>query len=84
MAAKEVPDIKAGILEALSSNPKLTKYRLARDLNLSSSTHVNNYLTGDTKKSRVEVLYMLFKKYDILVEAFKETPQYRKLINPGE
>ena len=79
----EAKDIREALQIALRDNPKLTKYRLAKDLNLSSATHVNNYLTGTTKKPRVEVMYMLYKRYEILVEDFKETPQYRKLTEPA-
>ncbi len=78
----EAKDIREGLQIALREHPKLTKYRLAKDLNLSSSSHVNNYLTGVTKKARIEVLAMLYKRYNILVEDYKESPQYRKLIAP--
>ncbi len=78
----EAQDIREGLQIALRDNPKLTKYRLAKDLNLSSASHVNNYLTGSTKKARIEVLAMLYRRYSILVEDYKVSPQYKKLIAP--
>lgn len=82
MIVEEVPNIKEAIKKVLIDNPKLSKYRLAKDLNLSTSTHINNYLSGDTKKARKEVYKALLRKYSILVEEYKEDPDYKKsLIN---
>jgi hypothetical protein len=78
MAVTEVKNVREAVIHVLAENPNLTKYRLAKELNLSTSSHINNFLSEATKKTRVEVLRLLFKKFDVLVEAYKETPEYRK------
>jgi len=74
----EVPSIKSGILTALKNDDNLTKYKLAKDLNLSTATHVNNFITGKTKKTRPEVMKLLFDKYGILIEDYKNSSEYKR------
>ena len=73
----EVPNIKEAIVAAMKKDDKLTKYRLAKDLNLSTATHINNFLTGETKKTRPEVMKLLLNKYGILIEDYKNSAEYK-------
>ena len=74
----EVPNIKEGILTALKRDDNLTKYKLGKALNLSTATHVNNFITGKTKKTRPEVMKLLLEKYGILIEDYKNSTEYRR------
>jgi len=67
----EVPNIKEAIMTALKQNDRLTKYKLSKDLNLSTAAHINNFITGKTKSTRVEVMRLLFEKYGILIKKYK-------------
>jgi len=80
----EVADIREGIIIVMRDNPEVTKYRLAKDLNLSSATHINNFLTGETKRPRTEVYKLLFRKYDVLVAAYKESSEYKAMMREDE
>lgn len=73
----ELDSMQQAIAKIMADNPKLTKYRLAKDLNLSTSSHVNNYLSGATSKARVEVMRTLYTKFGILLTAYKEDPDYK-------
>lgn len=68
----EVSSIKEGIITALKRDDKLTKYKLGKDLGLSTATHINNYITGKTKRARPGVMKLLVEKYGILVGDYKE------------
>lgn len=63
-----VPNIREGILKALELNPKLTKYKLAQDLNVSTSTHISNYVNGVTTRCRPEIALALEKLHGIRIE----------------
>lgn len=76
--------IGPGITLILLNNPGLTKYRLAKDLNLSTSTHLNNYITGATKTARIPVMAAMYSKYGVLVKAYEDTAEYKKLNQPQE
>ena len=85
MEVKEVPNIKEGIMTALKSDDNLSKYKLAKDLNLSTATHINNFITGKTIKTRPEVMKLLYKNYGILVEDYKNSNEYKRTVkNIGE
>jgi UDP-N-acetylglucosamine:LPS N-acetylglucosamine transferase len=75
----EVATMQQAITRIMAGNPSISKYRLAKDLNLSTSSHINNYLTGTTTKARVEVMRAIYNKFGILVEAYKEDPEYKAL-----
>lgn len=74
----ELESIKEAMIYILA-NFEVTKYRLAKQCNLSTSTHVTNYITGRTTKARPEVMKLIFLKYNIVVSSFKDTKEYRKL-----
>jgi hypothetical protein len=73
----EVATMQQAIARIMADNPDISKYRLAKDLNLSTSSHINNYLTGTTTKARVEVMRSIHNKFGILIEAYKEDPEYK-------
>lgn len=73
----EVDTMQQAITQVMATNPSISKYRLAQDLNLSTSSHINNYLTGDTKKARTAVMKALYHKFGILVSAYKEDPEFK-------
>lgn len=61
-------NIRQAIIQILSRNPDLSKYQLANELELSTSTHINNYLSGTTKKPNANVVRLIKEKYDIEIE----------------
>lgn len=74
----EVPNVKEAIMTALKGDDNLTKYKIAKDLNLSTASHVNNFITGKTKKTRPEVMKLLLTKYGILIEDYKNSQEYQR------
>jgi len=70
---QNVKNIKDAIIKALQDNPELSRYKLAQDLNLSTSTHIGNYINGVTKKCRPEVKLALENKYNIRITNDKTT-----------
>ena len=63
-----VHNIREAILKAMQLDPKLTKYKLAQDLNVSTSTHISNYINGVTLRCRPEIKLAMEKKYNIRIE----------------
>ena len=80
----EVPNIKEAIMTVLKRDNKLTKYKLGKDLNLSTATHINNFITGKTKKTRPEVMRLLLNKYGILIEDYKNSTEYKRTLKKQE
>jgi predicted transcriptional regulator len=75
----EVDTMQQAIAQVIAKNTAgISKYRIAQELNLSTSSHINNYLSGTTKKARVEVMRALYNKFGILVAAYKEDPEYKQ------
>jgi hypothetical protein len=75
----EVEDVREAAMEALKNDSSLTKYKLAKTLNLSTASHINNFLTGNTKKTRLAVKKLFFTRLNILIKDFKDTPEYKRL-----
>lgn len=74
-----VKTIKEAIVEILKTEDAPSKYKLAKELNLSTASHINNFLSGATKTTRVEVMAAIYSKYDVLIEAYENSFEYRKL-----
>ncbi len=68
-----VKNIREAIIKAMELNPELTKYKLAQDLNISTSTHISNYINGVTTKCRPEIAEALEKLYNIRIEDGRTT-----------
>lgn len=62
-----VKTIREAILLIMTRDHTITRYRLAKELNLSTSTHIGNYINGVTKKCRPEVLMAIKNKFNIIV-----------------
>ena len=65
MKNKEADTFKDAILYLLAENPDLTKYRLAKNLGMSTPSQINNILTGVTKRPRDKVVLALYHEYGI-------------------
>lgn len=78
MEIVRVPTIKEAIIHIMQADENLSKYRIAKDLNLSTSSHVNNFLVGETKKTRPEVMRLLLDKYGVLIADYENSAEYRR------
>ena len=75
----EVDTMQQAITKVMAENEAgISKYRMAQELNLSTASHINNYLSGTTKKARVGVMRALYNKFGILVAAYKDYPEYKQ------
>ncbi len=68
-----VKNIREAVLKAMEMDPKLTKYKLAQDLNISTSTHISNYINGVTVRCRPEIRAAIEKLYNIRIEDGRTT-----------
>jgi len=84
MEVTEVANVREAVMQAMMADDKLTKYKLSKTLGLSTSTHVNNFITGKTKRTRIEVMRSFLNKYGILIEEYKNSAEYRKALNIPE
>jgi len=84
MQIVKVSTIKEAILHIMQADSNLSKYRIAKDLNLSTSSHVNNFLTGETKKTRPEVMKLLLSKYGVLIKDYEDSAEYKRTIDKSE
>lgn len=69
---REVDSIRDAILMILTEDPSLSKYRLAKELNVSTASLLNNYINGTTKKAGPAIMKAVYERYGILVSDFKE------------
>ncbi len=65
---KEADSFKDAIIYILASDKDLTKYRLAKTLEMSTPTQINNILTGEVKLPRKKVIDALYREYGIKIK----------------
>lgn len=65
---KEVDNIREAILSVMADNPDMSKYRIAKRLGLSTSSHVTNYVTGETRTCRPEVKQLMEQEFNIRIK----------------
>jgi transcriptional regulator with XRE-family HTH domain len=63
-----VQNFRQAIIQIMTDYPDITKYRIAKELGMSTPTIINNVLSGTTKRPNEKFIQALYKVYGIKIK----------------